>query len=250
MKYHSSWPSPAIVAFEKAIVAHGGWQAWSDFDEVTLKLREFRGFLLDLKGFGKTFSPPIDVTINPKNKRVAFNYGAFRDTYRNGALIFSPEQKHVADGRTLFSRSVFEKWQPQHALYFFGYAWANYIGYPFILPEFELMDWKIHKLTSWFKIRFPDGLHAHSRIQKFYFDSNSRLFRNDYRADYAGSIFYGAHFTEDYQSYKGLQISCLRNVRRRSAFSSRRFMHCTQGWKFRIQAKNSRMPSAVESFGA
>jgi hypothetical protein len=215
MKYHASWSPQAIEIFEKTITAHGGWSAWDQVSQVKLHLKEFRGLLPWLKGLGKTFFAPIEMTIDPKRRQVEFDYGAHKDRFQNGELIFSPEKKHVLDGRQIFTKSVLEKWWPQHALYFFGYAWANYLSYPFILPQFELIAWTSTSSSSWFKIRFPESFHTHSRVQSFYFDSQNLLARHNYHADYAGSIFYGAHFTEGYQSYDGLQIACIRKVQPR-----------------------------------
>jgi hypothetical protein len=207
--YHKSWPEEAIAEFEKGIAAHGGWTAWDKFTAINLKIKEFRGMLVFTKGLGKTFFAPNLLKIDPKKRVVEFEYGTHTDRFENGRLIFSPQKQVIENGRTLFSRGIFEKWHPQHALYFFGYAWSNYIGYPFILPEFELLDWK----TGVFKIRFPNSFHTHSNVQTFYFDSQHLLSRHDYVAEVAGSIFHGAHFTEGYEDHAGIKIACLRKIR-------------------------------------
>jgi len=215
MKYHASWPVSALESFEKAIAAHGGWAAWGKFETITMKLKKFEGFLPSVKGLTKTFQAPKEITVNPKIRFVEFDYGVHKDTFLDGKLTLSREEKVISDGRTIFKKATFEKWTPEHSLYFFGYAWANYIGYPFILPQFELMGWKIKGLTTRFKIKFPDGFHTHSRIQKFYFNRSHMLSKHDYHADYAGSIFYAAHCTEGYEEKNGLKFSGIRKVRPR-----------------------------------
>lgn len=213
MNYHESWSTTAKEAFEKTIAAHGGWAAWENFKTVDLRLKEFRGLLPYIKGLGVTFQSPLLMTIDPKKRYVEFSYENHKDSYQDGALIFSAQKKSASNGREIFKRSTFEKWHPQHGLYFFGYAWSNYIGYPFILPQFELLEWKSKSSSSWFKIRFPESFHTHSQVQKFYFDRSHLLFRHDYHADVAGLIFYGAHFTEGYENHDGLKIACVRKVR-------------------------------------
>jgi hypothetical protein len=215
MKYHSSWSESAIDSFEKAIVAHGGWSAWDKFETVTMKLKKFEGFLPFVKGLTKTFQAPTTIVVNPKTRRVEFDYDTHKDIFLDGNLTFSPEKKVIPDGRTIFKKTTFEKWTPGHSLYFFGYAWANYIGYPFILPQFELIEWQTAETTTSFRIRFPDNFHTHSRVQKFYFNQNHFLSRHDYHADYAGSIFYAAHCTEGYEEKDGLRLSGIRKVRPR-----------------------------------
>ena len=178
MKYHESWPAEAISVFERAIVAHGGWRKWNEFKAVDLKLKEFRGFLPFIKGLHKTFFPPRLMKIDPKNRHVEFEYETHTDVFDDGHLIFSPQRQIVENGRRLFTGSTFEKWQPQHGLYFFGYAWANYIGYPFILPKFQLLRWKSLGLNAKFTIRFPENFHTHSAMQTFFFDSNQLILFN------------------------------------------------------------------------
>jgi len=170
MNYHPSWNPSAVEVFEKMILAHGGWEAWDKRLSVRLKLVHFDGFLVALKGLGKTFHAPKTLIIDPKNRKVIFEFASHADAFENGRLVFSPTHEQVADGRTLFKKHVFETWSPAHALYFFGYAWANYIGYPFILPQFELLNWDSRNTRSRFQIKFPKEFHTHCQVQTFYFD--------------------------------------------------------------------------------
>jgi hypothetical protein len=215
MKFHESWPIDAVSAFEQAIAAHGGWKAWNEFKTVDLRLLEFRGLLPFIKGLHKTFFPPRLMKIDPKRRHVEFEYETHTDVFDDGRLLFSSEKRVVENGRQLFTGSTFERWRPQHGLYFFGYAWANYIGYPFILPKFHLLKWKTSNSITEFTIQFPKTFHTHSAVQTFFFDSNQLLFRHDYHADVAGSVFYGAHFTEGYEEFNGIKIACIRKVRPR-----------------------------------
>jgi hypothetical protein len=212
MNYHESWTTEAKSHFEEIIKAHGGWEAWNQLECLSLELKSFKGFLVFVKGLGRTFAAPEQIEVFPKKRRVDFKYPSHTDTFESGKIIYSPEKKTVDDGRTLFRKTSFEKWYPQHAAYFFGYAWANYLSYPFILPEYRLLSWERKQQVTTFTIEFPESLHTHSRVQKFYFNEMNLLSRNDYRAEFAGPLVYGAHHTSEYVNFKGLQVAQLREV--------------------------------------
>lgn len=214
-RYHSSWSPEAVARFETAVAAHGGWDAWDRFEKVSLDLIEFRGLLPFVKGLGRTFEKPKTITVDPRKRIVEFAYETHSDFFFDGKLVYSPAKVEVADGRTIFKKMTFERWRPQHALYFFGYAWANYIGYPFILPPFELVTWKKTTEGSAFRIRFPPSFHTHCPEQTFYFAGDGLLSRHDYRAVYAGPLVFGAHKTEGYRTAGGIQIALIRKVHER-----------------------------------
>ncbi len=148
MNYHKSWSQKAIDSFERVIAAHGGWASWDCFDSVTMRLIKFEGFLPFVKGLTKTFQASKKIIVSPKTRLVEFDYETHKDIFLDGQLTFSPEKKVVVDGRTLFKKRTFEKWTPEHSLYFFGYAWVNYISYPFILPNFKLLESKTEIATT------------------------------------------------------------------------------------------------------
>ncbi len=212
--YHSSWPKDAKEEFEKIISAHGGWTAWESLGDFSFDVKKFCGFLLFVKGQNRSFYSPKKITINPKTKKMVFDYGSHRDTYADGKLLLGSGQV-VADGQALFSKKVFEQWTPAHSLYFFGYALVNYAGYPFILPQYELQDYQIKKNQSYFDIKFPEELRTHSRFQRFYFDERHLLARHDYRARLAGPFVFGAHETQDYKNYNGILMAQTRKVKPR-----------------------------------
>lgn len=211
MTYHPTWSALAKKHFEQIISAHGGWSAWQNFQSLRFEFKKFEGFLLFSKGLHRSFETPSEIFVNPKAREVQMVYPTHTDSFQNGKLIFSTEKKVVADGRTLFTKSTFERWKPEHALYFFGYSVANYMSYPFILPQFELIEYD--DKASCFQIKFPKDFHTHCQIQDFYFNQQHLLSRHDYHAEYAGPFVYGAHFTEGYEPCHGIQISCIRKVR-------------------------------------
>lgn len=216
MNFHPSWSTEAKEYFNQVIEAHGGWAAWQKLQQIRFKLNEFRGGLVFVKGVGKTFFKPDEIISFPHRRRIDFVYGTHTDTFENGKLTYSPQKKVIEDGRSIFRKTTFEPWYPEHSTYFFGYAWANYTSYPFILLEHELLGCKIGTNKSVFDIRFPENFHTHCRDQKFFFDKNKMLYCHDYKAPYAGPLVYGAHYTLDYVPVNGVQFALTRKVRPRA----------------------------------
>ncbi len=210
--YNSTWNPDSKAQLEKCIVAHGGWTAWEKLTEVSVKFSRFYGFLLFIKGLHRRFFTPNQIQVDTKSLEVHFKYDAHTDYYRNGQLMSGLSKQLYPEGRDLFSRKLFEQWSPLHALYFFGYALVNYMSYPFILAQFDLVDFKLSEKGSTFKIRFPVTWRTHSQLQTFYFNSQNLLFRHDYTARLVGPMVNAAHFTEDYERYKGVMIAKTRKV--------------------------------------
>jgi len=213
--YHESWPATERASFETVIRAHGGWAAWDRFDRVRFRLRRFRGALVLAKGLGRTFSAPFAVTVEPKARRVAFHYEGHDDLFEDGKVTFGPDHATTSAGPGLFARRMLERWYPPQATYFFGYAWANYFSYPFILPRFELVKSERRPAAWVLDLRFPVGFHTHCEVQRFHFDHDHMLRRHDYRAELAGPWVFGAHETADYTLFAGLQVARTRKVRAR-----------------------------------
>lgn len=213
MRYHHSWSSDSRVAFESIVAVHGGWDAWAALEIVELELTAFDGALLRVKGYQRSFQRPSRVVVHVKSRRVEFRYDAHSNWFEDGAVWLPAKDLRVADGRTLFRGTTFETWRAEHFAYFFGYSFANYCSYPFILPAFELTG--SEPAAGVFSIAFPTGFHTHSPRQTFLFDARGLLRRHDYRARLAGPLVYGAHLTRDYTLYRGIQVPRTRDVRAR-----------------------------------
>jgi hypothetical protein len=168
-----------------------------------------------LKGLGRTFFPPLRIVACIKERRVEFDYGSHSDIYANGAVASPLRDVSVTDGRVLFSGATFEPWYPEHFAYFFGYAWTNYLSLPFLLPGLELVATQVQHARHSYSVRFPEQAHTHSPVQRFIFGSDGLLLRHDYRARLAGPLVFGAHYTGDYASYRGIQLAGRRSARPR-----------------------------------
>jgi hypothetical protein len=228
--FHSSWlgVAGAQVAnprsgpwhsarrlFEAVINAHGGWNAWLAWRGLEFALQDFGGALMLLKGYRRTFTCPQRIVVDVKQRRVEFRYPGHSDRFDDGGVTFSAAQTSIQDGRELFRGTTFEQWRPEHAAYFFGYSWANYLSYPFSLASFEYVAHTQTSAGTSFWIRFPEGFHTHCRLQRFDFGRDGLLYRHDYRASLAGPLVYGAHYCGGYTDVAGVKVATWRNVRPR-----------------------------------
>jgi len=125
------------------------------------------------------------------------------------------EEEVAVDGRSLFRRTPFEKWDDRQAVYFFGYALVCYLSYPFILKDCELIKLKTTDSGSKVKVRFPKSFHTHCPVQTFCFDRQYQMDRQDYWAKVAGPFVRSANCCRDYIDYKGISLSLTRHVRPR-----------------------------------
>jgi hypothetical protein len=214
-RYHPSWSDEAQATFERHIAAHGGFEAWEALRVIEFEPQEVGGFLLALKGLGRTCFSPRRIVAHVKERRVEFVYGSHTDTYANGAVTSQPRDVTVTDGRVLFRGTTFEPWYPEHAAYFFGYAWTNYLSLPFLLPELELVAAQVRGARHSYCVRFPERAHTHSPLQRFIFGSDGLLLRHDYRARLAGPLVFGAHYSWDYTNYRGIRLARRRSARPR-----------------------------------
>jgi hypothetical protein len=214
-RYHSTWSDEAQRTFEQHIKAHGGFEAWDSLEAIDFESKDFGGFLLALKGLGRTFVAPHRIVAHVKERRVEFFYADRSDTYVDGAVLCQARNVSVPDGRVLFRGGTFEPWYPEHFAYFFGYAWTNYLSLPFLLPGLQRISARTQGARHAYSVRFPDGAHTHSPVQRFVFGADGLLLRHDYRARLAGPLVFGAHYTWDYTSYRGIQLAQQRSARPR-----------------------------------
>ncbi len=108
-------------------------------------------------------------------------------------------------------------WDPLHRAYFNGYAMWTYLTTPFL---FTMEGIRVHEVEPWAKgngtwrvlrVKFPDAIAAHSRIQDFYFGEDLSLRRHDYNVDVAGG-FAAAQIVFDYIEADGLRLPSKRRA--------------------------------------
>jgi len=225
---------------EQMIEAHGGAALWNRLQEVQVRAA-FGG-----TGFRmKLLKVPIRTTITVRRGGQHVTLGPYPSTGRRGVFEGSEVRIESADGRVLSSRSqprlAFRdfrhlfRWDALDLLYFAGYAMWTYLCVPFVLtdPAYELRPagtWQEGGQT-WRKlhVRFPSGIHTHSRDQVLYADERGRIVRHDYTAEPFGAGAKAAHYSTGHQDFNGLVVPARRRVHPRRADGTPR-PHPTLVW--------------------
>ena len=225
---------------EQMIEAHGGAALWNRLQEVQVRAA-FGG-----TGFRmKLLKVPIRATITVRRGGQHVTLGPYPSTGRRGVFEGSEVRIESADGRVLSSRSqprlAFRdfrhlfRWDALDLLYFAGYAMWTYLCVPFVLtdPAYELRPagtWQEGGQT-WRKlhVRFPSGIHTHSRDQVLYADERGRIVRHDYTAEPFGAGAKAAHYSTGHQDFNGLVVPARRRVHPRRADGTPR-PHPTLVW--------------------
>lgn len=205
------WSSESIALVEEACAKHGGWDRYDCLNEVSAELIALGGPLPAMKGLGRTFVPPAVVLVKPHEQRTvfvdwpakgdegSFDRGDVRITRQSGESTISDAHR---------ARMPRSRWSPLDALYFFGYALANYFALPFLLASTRLVGWGRRSVV----VEFPPGLDTHSRRQAFYFDGAGWLARHDYTADVVSALATGSHYSSSYVDADGLWFATERRV--------------------------------------
>jgi hypothetical protein len=226
--FDSSWPAAAQTLVRRSIDRHGGWSLWSRLGGVTVNLVSLRGFLPWAKGNGRTFRIGHSLTTYPRAVRTEWRQreGApcFAVFDRGDMRLFDPDtgavrQESRDHRRTFRGLRKLRRWTTLDAHYFFGYAFASYTAAPFILPSLHYEGpavgvWRGERFEG-VRVRYPAGAEVHSRTQRYLFDADGLIRRNDYVADIVGGFAVGAHYWRDYVTVGGLPLPTRRTVLRR-----------------------------------
>lgn len=208
-----------------AVDAHGGEARWRRAAGIKVRFNFFGG-LLDLKGFPGHWQPTA--SINLRQPRTVFEgFGPPGELW-----TFTPDRVWIAapDGtitttrehpRDSFAGHVRETpWDALHLTYFLGYALWNYLTAPFLFldPGFRTQELAPHAEgpETWrvLEVTYPPQVHAHTAVQRFYFDDEGMLKRLDYTTDVLGGV--AAHYCYDPKAFSGLLMPTLRRVVRRT----------------------------------
>ena len=211
---------------KEAIDAHGGLDRWRGFKGVASTIIS-GGRLWDIKG-AKIIPTPRRAT--SEFRRQWTQVTPFGDP--DWTMTWTPEHVEITDGkgtiiaqrdngRDAFDRSYDAPWDPLNLAYFNGYAMWTYHAAPFVFaePGYEAREIEpiAHEgeMLRGLTVRFPEGVHSHTREQRFYFGSDGLLRRHDYEVDVWADTP-AAHFLSDYVDVNGLKFP-----RRRSAYLRR-----------------------------
>jgi len=207
----------AAEILDHAVEAHGGLDRFERTERVAADLRlsglafplKFqRGAFKDYTGTVSTRRPYAVLAPHPKpGQRGVFDNGDVRIETDAGEVL--AERK---DARAAFGLRQNLWWDDLDLLYFGGYALWGYVVAPFIFtrPEYE-----VEEIESWredgeewkgLRVRFPEGVPAHSREQRYYFGPDGLIRRNDYTAEVFGGWAKAAHYCWDHRDFGGFKI--------------------------------------------
>jgi hypothetical protein len=213
------------------IDAHGGAERWEKVASIEVSLN-LSGAALARKGYPGKYQPVC--TIDAKTTKVVFQGLGNGD--RDDRWIYTPERVWIErrDGTVTASRdNPYEafldhtpstRWDDLHLLTFGGYAFHNYLTFPFHLrwPGFQSREVDPHEENgeTWrvLEVTFPEYYPTHSKTQLFYFDDAFML----RRVDYAPLAFKvpAAHYCFDAEDVSGIKIPMFRRVVQRKPNSA------------------------------
>lgn len=195
---------------ERTIEAHGGRDAWHC--RAGFELEADVGGLawpLRMRRAPKAFRARLR-TDAPWVEVVDFGAPGRRGVFEPGRVWIEGESER-RDPRASFRRlSRRVRWDDLDLLYFAGYAWWNYLAFPFMLdrPGFRVEERPGNRLA----VRFPDGFPTHSPTQLFYLDDRCRLIRHDYTAHVFGAWARASHVSAGHDWFDGVLVPTRRRV--------------------------------------
>ena len=207
----------AAELLDRAVEAHGGLERFERTERVAADLRlsgwafplKFqRGAFANYTGTVSTRKPYAVLAPHPEaGKRGVFDNGDVRIETDAGEVVEERANARAAFG---FRRNIW--WDDLDLLYFGGYALWGYVVAPFI---FTRPDYEVEEIEPWrerggvwpgLRVRFPEGVPAHSREQSYYFGPDGLIRRNDYTAEVFGGWAKAAHYVWDYRDFGGFKI--------------------------------------------
>ena len=213
----------STTLLHEVLDAHGGVDRWRQFEGLSSTIVT-GGALWGLKGIDMDRSPRRATT---KFREQWTQVGGFGDP--SWTMTWTPAHLEIADGdgkiiaerdngRDAFGDRGFDTpWDPLNLAYFNGYAMWTYHAAPFLMAE---PGYEVHETNSvdhegevlrGLRVRFPQGIHTHTREQRFYFGTDLLLRRHDYEVD-VWAISPAAHFLSDYIEVDGLKFPTRRSV--------------------------------------
>lgn len=216
-------PDKAPNLVKLVLDAHGGYERWKQFGNVTAKVVS-GGFLWSMKGIELDDTPR---RMTSEFRRQWTRTEPFGDP--NWHMTYTPERvvieteagEIIAEQQnprdTFAGHEWTTAWTPLQLAYFNGYAMWTYYNLPFLLGEPGFTAIEIPPieqdgvLLQGLKVRFPQSVHTHSREQDLYFEESGLLRRQDYHVDVAGGAW-AAHLISGYTDAQGLKLATTRRV--------------------------------------
>jgi hypothetical protein len=212
---------------DQVLDVHGGLDNWRGVSSIDMRLT-LRGNLLTVKQHPDGIQDAL-VKIDAQEPRTLispFPRRGSRGVFDRGRVMIQNDQGTMTSEEER-PRETFEghqrqtPWNDLQFLYFVGYAFHNYFTMPFLLTrtgvtceEIERHEehgetWRVLKAT------FPAGLDVHCPKQRFYFNAQGLLVRNDYFTEVGRGN--AAHYTYDHKNFDGFIFPTHRRVVARDA---------------------------------
>jgi hypothetical protein len=209
-----------LLAF--AIEAHGGMNAWNEFDSLRANV-SIGGVLWDMKQLPGIFkNVRIELKLREHHVITHLVDVGERIIFTTNQMSLESESGEVlntrADPRSAFAgQSADSRWDKLHAGYFASYALWGYLTTPFLYtyPGFDAREidpwhengerWRVLQVT------FPDGSAAHTRTQYVYFGDDGLVRRHLYTVDILGGAP-GTNYAFEYQAANGVMIATRRRI--------------------------------------
>lgn len=202
--------------------AHGGLERWRRFKGIASTIVTGGG-LWDIKR--------VKLLRTPRRVTSEFRRQWTRETPFGEpglTMTWTPQHVEIADskgriieqsdnGRDAFDRSFNGPWDQLNLAYFNGYAMWIYHAAPWVLAEPGYEAREIAPMAHegetlrGLAVCFPEGVHSHTREQRFYFGKDGLLRRHDYEVDVWADTP-AAHFVSDYIDVNGLKYPTRRSV--------------------------------------
>jgi hypothetical protein len=211
-----------VLLLNEAIDAHGGLDRWRRFEGVASTIVTGGG-LWDIKRV-KLLRTPRRVTsefCRQWTRESPFGESGLTMTWTPQHVEIADSQGVILEqrdnGRDAFDRSFNGRWDQLNLAYFNGYAMWTYHALPWVLagPGYEAREIApiMHEdeTLRGLAVCFPEGVHSHTREQRFYFGEDGLLRRHDYEVDVWADTP-AAHFMSDYVDVDGLKYPTRRSV--------------------------------------
>lgn len=202
--------------------AHGGVERWRRFKGIASTIVTGGG-LWDIKRV-RLLRTPRSVTSEFRRqwtRETPFGEPGLTMTWTPRHVEIADSQGRIFDqrdnGRDSFDRSFNGRWDQLNLAYFNGYAMWIYHAAPWVLAEPGYEPREIASIAHegemlrGLAVRFPEGVHSHTREQRFYFGKDGLLRRHDYEVDVWADTP-AAHFVSDYVDVNGLKYPTRRSV--------------------------------------
>ena len=213
---------------DAVLAAHGGLSRWREFSTIQATIVS-GGKLWEIKGQPQDPAPRRMTVALQREWASVEPFGA-----ADQKSDFTPQRIAIEklDGSVVAERvnpresfaghDITTPWDPLQRAYFNGYALWTYLTTPFLmtLPGFTVTE--IEPIEDdgerWYGLQahFPEPFASHSRLQEFYFDSDSLLRRHDYRVDVAGG-FAAIQYVYDMVEADGIKLPSKRRAYRCAA---------------------------------